>query len=207
MTQNLSHAVMSQRVEPGDSLDMFPTPAWATRALCTHVIDIRGCAVWEPACGQGHMVRPLREFAEFVVASDIYDYGHDFPVVDFLWPTGFSQGPFDWVISNPPFRLGEQFILRGLEIAQRGVAMLVRSVFSESIGRYESLFRDRPPSTVAQFVERVPMVKGRVDKEASTATSYAWFIWHTERYRPFGGCRLRWIPPCRKQLERDGDYA
>jgi hypothetical protein len=35
------------------------------------------------------------------------------------------------------------------------------------------LFRDPPPSIIAQFVERMPIVKGRSDRDASTATSYA----------------------------------
>lgn len=30
---NRSQAVMSQRSEPHDSFDYFPTPVWATRAL------------------------------------------------------------------------------------------------------------------------------------------------------------------------------
>lgn len=30
MSQNISHAVMAQRVEALDSLDDFPTPPWAT---------------------------------------------------------------------------------------------------------------------------------------------------------------------------------
>ena len=34
MSQNRSSAVMAQRKEPPDSLDFFPTPPWATRALC-----------------------------------------------------------------------------------------------------------------------------------------------------------------------------
>jgi hypothetical protein len=34
VTQNRSSAVMQQRSEPHDSLDDFPTPPWATRALC-----------------------------------------------------------------------------------------------------------------------------------------------------------------------------
>ena len=33
MTQNKTHAVMSQRHEDKDSKDYFPTPPWATRAL------------------------------------------------------------------------------------------------------------------------------------------------------------------------------
>jgi hypothetical protein len=47
------------------------------------------------------------------------------------------------------------------------------------------------------------MVKGRLDKSASTATGYCWLVWEAKRAsRP----RLVWIPPCRKSLEREGDY-
>ena len=68
--QNTSSAVMAQRVEPPDSLDYFPTPPWATRALIEHVIvpdlcpagDVYTASVWEPACGEGHMARPLAEY-------------------------------------------------------------------------------------------------------------------------------------------------
>lgn len=47
------------------------------------------------------------------------------------------------------------------------------------------------------------MVKGRYDPKASTATSYCWLVWlrHGD-----GDTRLRWIAPCRKRLERAGDY-
>jgi hypothetical protein len=46
-----------------------------------------------------------------------------------------------------------------------------------SITRYHKLFADRPPTIVAQFCERVPMVKGRWDPDATTAIAYAWFGW------------------------------
>jgi hypothetical protein len=42
-----------------------------------------------------------------------------------------------------------------------------RTVFIESKGRYERLFKDTRPSQVAQFVERVPMVEGRLDRKAT----------------------------------------
>ena len=34
----MSHAVVARRHEPLTSLDDFPTPPWATRALMEHVI-------------------------------------------------------------------------------------------------------------------------------------------------------------------------
>lgn len=210
MSQNTSHAVMAQRAEAHDSLDFFPTPPWATRALCEHVINIRGFSVWEPACGDGAMARPLAEYAASVRASDVHDYGFG-EVRDFLFPDD-RDSPVDWIISNPPFRLGEQFILRALDFARYGVAMLVRSVFVESVGRYERLFRPRPPATVAQFVERVPMVKGRLDKNASTATSYCWIVWTHEpnlpaQLAPYRKTTMVWIPPCRAKLEKPTDWV
>lgn len=203
--QNMSHAVMSQRVEPNDSSDDFPTPPWATRALIEHVIDrnaLSGFTCLEPACGAGHMARVLKEYFGEVFYGDAYDYGYG-PVQDYLTSEHHANS-VDWVITNPPFRLAEEFVLRSLSIARRGVAMLVRTVFLESVGRYNRLFQHTPPTKFAQFVERVPMVKGRLDEKASTATGYAWLVWE---HGSNGHSRVIWIPPCRRQLEKPNDYS
>ena len=155
----------------------------------------------EPACGRGHMAVALADYFKEVAASDVFDYGFG-RVADFFKAKHPDQS-FDWVITNPPFRLGEEFISRSMKIARRGVAMLTRTVFIESVGRYERLFKPNPPSRFAQFTERVPMVKGRVDKKASTATGYAWLVWKKDE---LGTSEVFWIPPCRKMLEREGDY-
>lgn len=209
MTQNTSTAVMQRRVEPHDSLDDFPTPPWATRALCKHVI--RGGLIeqgaWEPACNRGHMALPLKEYFRSVYSSDIHDYGWkgQQEVCDFLFPSITVE--CDWIITNPPFRLAEQFISKALTIAKRGVAVIVRTSFLEGIGRYERLFSKCAPSIVAQFTERVVMVKGRLDPVGSTATSYCWLVWQgTSPDFPRTEGRFMWIPPCRKQLEREDDY-
>lgn len=197
---------MAQRAELANSLDDFPTPMWATRALVEHVIRDKGklaeLVAVEPACGRGHMAAALAEYFGEVRASDVFEYGYG-DVVDFLQASP-ATGSVDWVITNPPFRLAEDFIQKSLSMARVGVAMLTRTVFIESVGRYERLFSKVPPWRVAQFTERVPMVKGRVDKKASTATGYAWIVWTK---RPNKACEMFWIPPCRKQLERDGDYV
>ncbi|MCX8282446.1 SAM-dependent methyltransferase [Phyllobacterium sp. 0TCS1.6C] len=204
--QNTSHAVMAQRYEANDSADNFPTPPWATRGLVEHVIGnlpgLKNMTCLEPACGQGYMAKPLAEYFGSVEASDAYSYGYG-PVRDFLdYP--FEAGSHDWVITNPPFRLAEEFVQRALIVARKGVAMLARTVFLESVGRYEGIFNVVPPTKFAQFAERVPMVKGRLDRKASTATGYAWFVW--EKGEGMTIPRLMWVPPCRKALERDSDY-
>src|SRR5262249_39721009 len=164
--QNTSHAVMAQRVEPPDSPDDFPTPPWATRALIEHVLEgkqtFKKLTCLEPACGAGHMSKVLQEYFGNVQSADAYVYGFG-EVTDFL-PYPSPTHSADWVITNPPFRLAEDFIIRSMKIARRGIAILARSVFLESVGRYDGIFRHMPPTKFAQFVERVPMVKGRLDR-------------------------------------------
>ncbi|ESZ38543.1 SAM-dependent methyltransferase [Mesorhizobium sp. M1060] len=149
------------------------------------------------------MSKPLAEYFGKVESSDAHHYGFG-PIRDFLeYP--FAAGSRDWVITNPPFRLAEQFVDRALTVARIGVAILARTVFLESAGRYEDIFQHRPPTIFAQFVERVPMVKGRLDRKASTATGYAWFVW--DKRQQGEAPKLKWVPPCRKALERDADYV
>ncbi len=206
-----SYAVMAQRTEPHDSLEFFPTPCWATRALCEWLQQrwpIEFQLAWDPACGDGAMTRPLAEYFRHVHASDVHDYGGDQRVSDFLLtynhPPHIQAQGTDWIITNPPFRLACDFALTALERARIGVALLVRTAFLESAGRYERLFSKHPP-VVLQFVERVPMVKGRLDAKVSSATAYCWLVWFARDGNLATGT-IDWIPPCRKRLERPGDY-
>jgi hypothetical protein len=212
MTQNRSTAVMQRRVEAHDSLDDFPTPPWATRAL-TEFLDDEGfdlgeSSCREPAANRGHMVKPLLESFGQVMASDVHDYGAGYPVRDYLFgPIGHLDRT-DWTITNPPFRLAEQFIERALSLSKVGVAMIVRAAFLEGIGRFNRLFSVHQPAHILQFTERVVMHKGVLSATGSTATAYCWIIWHPASVGKMAhpSTHLRWIAPCRKRLERASDY-
>jgi hypothetical protein len=147
------------------------------------------------------MSKVLCEYFGDVTSRDVTGYGYG-DVQDYLRCNPSER--YDWVITNPPFKLGEQFILRALEMAREGAAFLVRTTFIESVGRYNRLFSATPPSIFAQFVERVPMVKGRLDQSASTATGYCWLVWNKAKE---GSTKVVWIPPCRRSLERPNDYG
>ena len=76
--------------------------------------------------------------------------------------------------------------------ARRGVALLLRTSWIEGSERYERIFRKTPPTDVVQYAEHVPMVAGRYDPNAASATSYAWFVW---RKGCEGVTHLGWIEP------------
>jgi hypothetical protein len=219
MSQNRSSAVMQQRIEPNDSLDDFPSPPWATRAICEFLaslgFDLAMMDCREPCANRGHMVKPLREAFGHVMASDVFDYGCGFPVRDYLFGADDSMDRTDWTFLNPPFRLAQEFIERALRLSRVGVAVIVRTSFLEGQSRCSSLFAAHPPAYVLQLSERCGMFKGRlmrlgtkffdaegVERSASTATSYCWIVWMPDHH----DTRLRWIAPCRARLEREGDY-
>jgi len=197
MTQRglpFSPAVASQRIEPADSLDFFPTPPWATRAFVKYVaVPVLGVRddhdefIWEPACGEGHMAEPLREAFRLVVASDIHPYGYD-RVCDFLAEEDGKAA--DWIFTNPPFNQAVAFARKAIALSVRGVALLVRTQWLHTVERFK-LFQDHPPFVIAYYVERVPMHRGRWEPGGDTATDYCWVCWKhgAEPRAPL------WIPP------------
>ncbi|HQS70025.1 MAG: hypothetical protein B7Y36_08390 [Novosphingobium sp. 28-62-57] len=226
MKQNRSTAVMQRRIEPHDSLEYFPTPPWATRAVCEllqaeYAEPLELQRAWEPCCGELHMVRPMREYFAQVHATDVHRYAQDHGIFDFL---DLGAAPpvldVDWIFLNPPFLPAHRFIDRARTIARRGVAVFARAAFTESESRYAGLFSpDQRPACVATFCERVVLLKGRLiernrpdpfnldedgkPKSASSATAYCWIIWRRDDH----DTRHRWIAPgTSDRLTRPGDY-
>lgn len=210
-----STAVMARRVEPADSLDFFPTPPWATRAFCEHMMPVlrrwpdrfKG-TVCDPACGEGHMAAVLGEYWDEARGVDIHDYGFG-QVGDFTHPDWQRQVGFDapsWIITNPPFNRAAEFVELALQRATRGVAVLLRGSFEEGEERFERLFNRRPPQLMGVHVERVPMHRGRWVINGTSATAYKWFAWLVTPPHDWEHCRTIWIPKSRKALTRPDDW-
>lgn len=179
----------------------FPSPPWSFRALgeLLRMLDPGRWSAWEPACGMGHGVHGLQGYCSTIRRTDIFNYGWDGldRLQDFLArDAGDVWGDLvDWVITNPPFKEAADFVRLGLQRARRGVAMLARMSWFESIGRYPLFFPDGSQARLtvfAPFFERVPMELGGWDPDGSTATAYAWFIWM--KIEPV------WIEPMRRAL-------
>lgn len=204
---NGARAMAPGRKEPSASLDFSPTPPWATRALMERVFPAMSISrseltsAHEPAAGEGHLAEVLREYFARVTCSDIFDYGTGDQIGDFL-DDGFAVDA-DWIITNPPFKdMAEQFTLKALRQAKVGVAIFARLQWLETVGRYERIFRDQPPTQIAFFAERVNLCMGRWEPDGGTATAYIWLVWKKgEAPRaPF------WIPPgAQESLTRPDD--
>lgn len=215
---NFSPAVSAQRHEPPDSLDDFPTLPWGGRAWAELVIgaeELQGKTLWEPAANRGYLLHGLKDYFGYAAGSDVFDYGFGFPVFDFLsahdallkaeLPIDFTP---DWIATNPPFNKLLEFVQIALSIARVGVAILCRTQCLEGIDRYESIFlpyRDR--YCFSQFVERISLVRGTVDPDASRPNAYGWLTIWKEPMPPEFLLGRRHIPPCRKRFERASDYT
>lgn len=170
--------------------DFYPTPTWATEALLAYE-SFEG-EVWEPACGDGAMAKVLQESGLEVHASDLYDRGFGEVEVDFLK----QERKTDNIITNPPFGLVEDFILHALALADKKVAIFSRLAILESARRYRNIFKERPPTRVLVFTERVTLYPSGLITAGSTTIAYCWPIWDSEKKGQ--ECALSWISPGRK---------
>lgn len=93
--------------------DNFSTPWYATDLLINASPWLKttvGKIVWEPAAGEGYMVKRMEDLGHKVVATDLA-MGPDF---DFLTMT--PPAPYDAIITNPPFSLKRKFYQRCREL-------------------------------------------------------------------------------------------
>lgn len=180
--------------------DSYPTPPEAVLALMG--VEALPLQLWEPCCGQGNIVKTLRESGRFVRADDIVDRGCPASeVVDFL---GAISNQEWWgvqaIITNPPFSKAAAFVERAL-VYVPDVYMLLRLNFLE--GGQRDPVRDRILNPggglrkVYPFRERLPMMhrEGWEGKEASSKMTHAWFCWRRGFRGKWTGQRLSWKHP------------
>ena len=201
-----------------DGLDDFPTPPWCVRALFQRLPKdyaptiYKETTLWDPASGRGYIANTLRELfpKNAVYEGDIHLYPErnvkHVIECDFLQ----SKGGADWIITNPPYKDGmaEKFVLHALKQAQVGVAMLIRLVWMQNVGRYNRLLKDNPPFSVNVFSERPTLMPGEVTKAKNGMVAYAWYIWQKGWSFDDGypTSALNIIPPCKAELEKESDY-
>ena len=173
-------------------LDDYPTPAWPVHRLLEKVKLPAGTWV-EPACGAGNIVQAVGEVKKGVkwVTIDLNpkyqaDLTGDFTYFDGAILNGLmpAKGIFDVCITNPPYKLAQEFVNQGLRIA-RYVVMLLRVNFLEGDERQPWMEENTPALAVLpnrpSFREFVDPETGK--KTTTDACAYAWFVWAQEGER------------------------
>ena len=155
--------------------DWYPTPPIATRKLLdVEMFDER---IWEPAAGDGAISQVLKTACYDVISSDLNDYGYCESGIDFLLE---QTRQADCIVTNPPYRLAEEFIKHAIDLGIHKHAWLLRLSFLEGQGRHERLFKKYPPFAIHVFSQRLTIWRGDEEARPHTGTTaYAWFVWHS----------------------------
>ncbi len=184
-----------RRVDSGGP-DFYPTPRWATQALVDHE-SFKG-TVWEPACGDGAMSEVLEENGLRVFSSDLHVRGFGKSGVDFL---KYDTGVWPNIITNPPYNLAGEFVLRALKKSEKKVSLLLRLAFLEGAARQQNIFQKTPLARVWVFSERVTFYPKGEERASGGTTAYAWFVWE---HGHVGSPEIKWISLGRKPGSRKG---
>lgn len=150
--------------------DFYPTPWEATVALLEEVKFPK--RIKEPACGDGAMACVLEAYGYTVEASDIADHGYG-GRQDFLTHEPVLKSEAWGVITNPPFKLAEEFVRRALRITSK-VAMLLKATYPNAADRIK-LFSEHPPSRVLPLTWRLDFTGG-----GAPTMDCTWFVWGIE---------------------------
>lgn len=146
--------------------DFYPTPPEATQALLNFLRLPEGTTVWEPACGEGHMVEVMEQNRLEVIGTDIQT-GTDFLKAE-------APDGVEWIITNPPFSLAEEFIRKSAE-HRLPFAMLLKSQYWHAAKRV-ALFSTITPAYVLPLTWR-PDFLFKTRGKGSPLMDVIWCVW------------------------------
>jgi hypothetical protein len=174
--------------------DLYETPPEAVHAPLK--IEPLPPVIWEPACGPGSIVGVLRAAGHKVHATDLVDRKcpDSLSGVDFLMETKLPEGVAA-IVTNPPFKLGNEFVTRAIDLGVPKVVMLLRIQFIESQQR-SGIFDDGVFARLYPFANRLPMMHraGWDGPKASSAMTFAWFVWEAGYRGRAELQRIAWTP-------------
>ena len=159
--------------------DFYPTPQIAVESLLNAEPDVLNTMVrvWEPAAGDGNIVRVLRDNGIPVIASDIERYSFDLHFVGDFLQRERAPAECSVILTNPPYKLAAQFAEHALSLVP-DVYLLLRLAFLESVGRTE-LLEHSGLRRVLVFRKRLPrMHRQNWDgPKASSSMAFGWYCW------------------------------
>jgi hypothetical protein len=157
--------------------DFYPTPAGPTRAFLAAEIDrLRDFpAIWEPAAGDGAMVREMEALGFDVEASDLIDRGCGATIQSFY---NFTRPLANAIMTNPPFqecnwRDGKAlWLTHALDVLGVDYMALFLNWSWPGAGGLSGFWAAHPPA-------RVYLCRWKVDftGQGAPPNLNAWFVW------------------------------
>ena len=154
--------------------------------------------IWECACGMGHLAKPLEDAGYTVRATDLIDRGYG-SVQDFLETKDQWDGD---ILTNPPFKLAEEFIEHSMDILKNGRKALffLKIQFIQSKER-KALFEKYPPKYILVNSTRIfCAMNGEFEKYAKwSEEKQMWtggtqcFVWFVFENGWTGPSTVKWI--------------
>jgi hypothetical protein len=161
-----------------DELDYFPTPPWATRALCEFLKRDLGLELGARVFGSRHAARCTwrgrsPNISVMSAPATCFRYRPEHELADFLMAAAPAEAREQRRSrreqSAVPARSGIH--RSGLKVARLGVRDARRTAFAEGQERYHELFSKIPPTFELVFSERVVMLKGRLIRAGARSLS------------------------------------
>lgn len=157
--------------------DFNPTPPEPTQSLLHYERDrLKDFpTIWEPACGDGRMVRDIQQGGFNCIGSDLFDRGCGAAIADFFaYQTPLAKA----IITNPPYNLvnardGQgRWIWHALDVLHIEYMALLLNWSWPGAGALGKLWSAHPPA-------RVYLMRWKIDFTGQGAPPMlnGWFIW------------------------------
>lgn len=177
-----------ERVEGGlvrEKDEFYPTPPEPTRALIAAELPrLRQLSgVWEPAAGDGAMVRELMAADLMVYASDLIDRGIGAEIQDFFT---YAAAPLPAIVTNPPYDVcgwgtpglhaqgkgKARWLFHALDVLGVEYMALLLNWNWPCAGGMDALWAKHPPA-------RVYPMRWKIDftQQGAPPNQHAWFVW------------------------------
>lgn len=127
------------------------------------------------------------EIQDYPKPTELFDRDGWYPNQDFLtWNEPYG---YDLVVSNPPYKYAEGIVRKAWEHLNPdgAMVMLLRLAFQASVGRYESLWKELPPSKVGVCSRRPSFYGG-----GTNGDDYAVYYWYKDSEGHCKGYPRQW---------------
>lgn len=179
-----------------DPLDFYVEESFASRALFR--AEAFDGEVWDPACGQGNIVREALGAGLTVHGTDIKRrtreswFCGEYDFLETKWLLASN------IVTNPPFfraRGTEDFIRHALSLKPRKLAVFASLPFLASQRRSGGLFQELPPTRVLILGRRPSCPSGAWLAEGNEpgggAEDWMWVVYHPNT--PSVPTQIRWL--------------